>query len=105
MSRKDELMEIFDGSSDEVKGIVTPLFDEIEFIESQLVELRTKPLIKYHPKNPNIQKVTPAGKLYKELLSQEKDLIRMLCSLVNKTNTEGTESPLRAYLKSLEISK
>ena len=97
--RKEELKEAFANADDEIKAIVAPLFEEMEFIESQLVELKKQPLIKYHPQNPNIQKLTPASRLYKDLLSQEKDLVRILCSLLHKDSSEGSESPLREYMR------
>ena len=98
--RSDELKKIFSDFDKNVQAVVTPLFSEMEFIEAQLVELKKKPFIKYHPKDPTIQKQTPAGKLYKELLAQEKDIVRILCSQFRKNDTDE-ESPLRKYLKRL----
>jgi hypothetical protein len=98
--RSDELKKIFSEFDKNVQAVVAPLFSEMEFIEAQLVELKKKPFIKYHPKDPSVQKQTPAGKLYKELLAQEKDIVRILCSQLRKNDTDE-ESPLRKYLKRL----
>lgn len=103
--RTNELKKIFETFDEDVKTIVSPLFDEMDFIEGQLVELKKKPFIKYHPTDPTIQKQTAAGKLYKELLSQEKDIVRILCSQLHKTGNDNDESPLRNYLRSLENDK
>lgn len=100
--RTEELKKIFETFDEDVKTIVAPLFDEMDFIETQLVELKKKPFIKFHPKDPTIQKQTAAGKLYKELLSQEKDIVRILCSQLHKTGNDNEESPLRKYLRTLE---
>ena len=100
--RTDELKKIFETLDEDVKTIVSPLFDEMDFIEGQLAELKKKPFIKFHPKDPTIQKQTAAGKLYKELLSQEKDIVRILCSQLHKTGNDNEESPLRKYLRTLE---
>ena len=98
--RSDELKKIFSEFDKNVQAVVAPLFSEMEFIEAQLVELKKKPFIKYHPKDPSVQKQTPAGKVYKELLAQEKDIVRILCSQLRKNDTDE-ESPLRKYLKRL----
>lgn len=98
--RSDELKKIFSEFDKNVQAVVAPLFSEMEFIEAQLVELKKKPFIKYHPKDPSVQKQTAAGKLYKELLAQEKDIVRILCSQLRKNDTDE-ESPLRKYLKRL----
>lgn len=103
MNRKEELLKIFKELDGNVLTIVEPMIGELVFIEEQLAELRTKPFIKYHPQDPSTQKQTPAGRLYKDLLAQEKDIVRILCSQLHKTGSEDGESPLRAYLKGLEF--
>lgn len=102
MTRKDDLLKIFEGMDKNVLTIVEPMVGELVFIEEQLVELRSKPFIKYHPNDESLQKQTPAGKLYKDLLAQQKDIVRILCSQLHKTGAEDSDSPLRTYLKSLE---
>lgn len=103
MTRHDELIKIFKGADVDILTIVEPMIGELVFIEEQLADLRTKPFIKYHPNDPSIQKQTPAGKLYKDLLAQEKDIVRILCSQLHKSGSDDVESPLRAYLKGLEF--
>lgn len=103
MDRREELLKMFQELNEDVLKIVEPMIDELIFIEEQLVELKKKPFIKYHPKDPSIQKTTPAGKLYKDLLAQEKDIVRILCSQLHKGGTGESESPLRQWLKTLEI--
>ena len=98
--RVSELLSIFDDLED-VYPIVKPLIEELAFIEEQLRELKKQPFIKYHPKNPSVQKQTPAGKLYKELLAQQKDIVRILCGQLRKVD-KGESSPLREYLDKLD---
>lgn len=102
MSRKEELLKIFEGMNDNVLTIVSPMIDDLVFIEEQLEALRKYPFIKTHPKDPTLQKATPAGRLYSNLLGQEKDIVRILCSLIHKSESGDSESPLRIYLKGLE---
>ena len=101
MSRKEDLLKIFEGVDGDILTIVTPLIDDLVFIEGQLEELKGKPFIKYHPTDNNLQKQTPAGRLYRDLLAQEKDIVRILCSQLHKGGASEDESPLRAYLKNL----
>lgn len=103
MARKDELLVIFKALDGNVLKIAEPMIDDLVFIEEQLKELRTKPFIKYDPNDMSRQRLTPAGKLYKDLLAQEKDIVRILFTQLNKTGSEKDDSPLRAYLKGLEI--
>lgn len=97
--RVEELCKIFSDLED-VYPVVRPLIEELAFIEGQLEELKKHPFIKYHPKNPDLQKVTPSGRMYKELLAQQKDIVRILCGQLRKVETTEN-SPLREYLKQL----
>ena len=105
MSRRDELLKIFKELDGNVLTIVTPMVDRLVFIEGQLVELETKPFIRYHPDDPNRQKATPAYRVYKDLLSQEREISRMLLMSLRKDGDSESESPLRQYLKTLESRK
>ena len=98
MSRKEELLKIFEQVDDQ-KGIIMPLIDDVVFIEDQLQHLRKLPFIKVHPKYPDIQKATPAAKQYKELLQQYNNCIKILTGILRKDAAEE-ESPLRAFLNS-----
>lgn len=99
MSRKDELLKCFKDS--EALPVVTPLIDDVVFIENQLKELKQLPFIRVNPNNPADQKATPASKQYKELLQQYNNCIKILAGLIHKEDGSG-ESPLREYLKRLE---
>lgn len=100
MTRKEELTEIIcrvDGSN-RIKA--AQLIDEIIFIEEQLAEVRKLPLISYNPKNPLQQRATPAAKMYKELLQQYNNSLRLLFKLSGDMGGETEEeSPLRKWLK------
>lgn len=74
------------------------MVDEMVFLEGQLDFLRTKPLIKFHPTNPELQKPTAAGKLYKEYLQQYNNIVKTLSSVLRRVDVTE-DSPLRAYFK------
>lgn len=100
MSRREELTKIFEGLDKNVLTIVSPMIEDLIFVEEQLTTLKQYPFIKIHPDYPDIQKATPAGKMYKDFLAQEKDIVRVLCSLLQKGKDDGEgESPLREWAK------
>lgn len=98
MTRKEELLKIFDQVEDQ-KGIILPMIDDVVFLESQLEGLRKLPFIKVHPDFPDIQKPTAAAKQYKELLQQYNNCIKILTGILRKDSAEE-ESPLRAFIES-----
>lgn len=97
--RKKELVKVFENVDEDVKEIVTPMIDDVLFLEDQLKELKKLPFIRISKKDSAIQQSTPASKQYKELLQQYNNCIKILCSVVNKNGAEE-ESPLQAFMKS-----
>lgn len=98
MTRKEELLKVFENIESEKKTLVAQVIEEVVFLEEQLVELKKYPFIKFHPTDPSLQKPTVAGKQYKELLQQYNNSIKLLHSVLNK-NEAGEESPLREFLR------
>lgn len=98
MTRKEELLKIFDQIED-TKGIILPMIDDVVFLEQQLDQLRKLPFMKVNPDNPAQQKPTPAAKQYKELLQQYNNCVKILTGILRKDAPEE-ESPLRAFLNS-----
>jgi len=100
-TRKAELEKVFEGVEN-VREIVLPLIDDVVFLEERLKALRELPFIRVNPKNPAIQKPTPAAKQYKELLQQYNNCIKILATTVNRAEVEE-DSPLRAFVKTLGV--
>lgn len=96
MTRKEELLKIFDQVED-TKGIILPMIDDVVFLEDQLKALKKLPFIRVNPKDPSMQKATPAAKQYKELLQQYNNCIKILTGILRK-DTPDEESPLRAFI-------
>ena len=94
MRRKDDLLKIIDNDE-----LFINLVDELIFIEGQLVEMKKLPFIKINPKNPTQQKSTPAAKLYKELLQQYNNSLKVLARATGQDESDE-ESPLRKWVKS-----
>lgn len=99
--RKEELMKVFESVDKNKKAIIAPLIDEVIFLEAQLTELKKYPFVKVHPTDPQLQKPTTAGKMYKEFFQQYNNAIKTLCSVLHKQEGNDT-SPLREYLQRFE---
>lgn len=100
MNRKDELIKLCGSLDESTNKIVQNVIEEICFIEERLEQLRQLPHIEVNPKNPAQQRATPAAKMYKEMLQQYNNCIKVMLSACGKSET-AEESPLRAYLKGL----
>lgn len=98
MTRKQELEKIFEAVED-TKGIISPLIDEVVYLEEQLEVLRKLPKIRVNPKDASIQKTTPAHRQYVALLQQYNNCIKTLLGVFRK-DTPDEESPLREYINS-----
>lgn len=98
MDRKAEIITALNGTSKEVMAVLSPLIDEVVFIEQNLEELKKLPFIAVNPKNPQQQKYTVAYKQYKELFQQYTGSVKILLGVVDD-KVEGGESPLQSYFK------
>ena len=100
MSRKDELLKY---AGDELSDLITNLVDEMLFLEGKLSELKKYPFLQVHPKDPAVQRATPAAKQYKEFLQQYNSCIKIIESIIYKDKRadadEVEESPLRKWFK------
>ena len=96
MERREELMKLVNDSN---AVTLVPLIEKMLFLEGQLEGLEKLPMIKIHPEFPEIQKATPAAKLYKEFLQQYTNIIKVVSHTVGDDNRED-DSPLRAWVKS-----
>ena len=94
MNRKKELLQIIDNNI-----VLIPLVDQILSIEGKLEEVEKLPFYKVDPKNPERQKMLPAFRIYKELLQQYTNCIKVL-SQASGQDESGEESPLRKWVNS-----
>lgn len=97
MDRKKEIIQYLSQESN-CGELLPHLVDGFVFLEGQLEELRKLPMIKINPKNPLQQKTTPAAKLYKELLQQYTNVLKVLQSYDSNAETDE-ESPLRRWVR------
>ena len=80
-------------------AVLMPLIDKLLYLETQLESLERLPMIKIRPGCPEIQKATPAAKLYKEFLQQYTNIVKVVARITDDENSKET-SPLRAWVES-----
>ena len=91
-TRRQELLEFV--GNEEIFG---NLIDEMVFLEIRLNELRKLPMIKVNPHDASMQKVTAAGKLYKDYLQQYTNIVKILLKATG-AEEKDEESPLRKWM-------
>lgn len=101
--REKELRALFTDPA--VLAVAGPLIGELAGIEDRIAGLRDEPFIRFHPEDRSIQKATPAGRLYKDLVAKETDIVRMLLMQLRRDGDAEEESPLREYLRRLEAEQ
>lgn len=94
-ARKRELIAAFDGV-DDVKTVVLPMIEDVVFLECKLYELRSKLGVSDLVRGG---KVNPGVRVYKELLQQYNNCVKILTSVLRKDVPEE-ESPLRQFVNS-----
>lgn len=92
MTRKEELLEAVHGNT-----LLIPLVSDMVYLEGQLEYLQTLPKIRIHPDDPSKQKATPAAKLYKELLQQYTNIVKVMLRATGSEDIEE-DSPLRKWM-------
>ena len=99
-NRREELLTLCGNMDEKGKMLIGQLIDEIVFLESRLTELRRMPMLAVNPKNPAMQKQTPAAKQYKEILQQYTNCIKIMMKATGATDADE-ESPLQSFLRQM----
>lgn len=86
-----EISKIFQGVDDNQRQLILPLIEEAVFLEGKMTELKKLPFVSVNPKNPALQKLTPAAKLYKECTQSYMNAIRILSSILRKVEASAAE--------------
>ena len=97
--RKADLLAALKDMDESRLAVLTPVIDEVIFLEGQLKELRKMPFIKTHPSNPALQKQTEAARQYVKLHASYLQAVKILCSSLNKGALEDDDSPINRWLK------
>lgn len=82
--------------------IANGLLDQMESLEKHIEQTDSVPHFRCHPQNPDLQKLTVAGRLYIQYSAAYRDtaikLYKILCGNVD----DETVSPLREFLSRME---
>lgn len=88
----DELKKCFEGVDEQRKKFAYDTIEEYLFFLEKIEELKQLPLIQISPKNPQLQKVTTAGKLIKDYSaivdSKRNTLLKILGTVENSATDE-----------------
>ena len=99
MSRKEALLKLLPA---ETIVLTEEVVNKILFLEKKMDELKELPFIQVDKKNNMRQRSTPAAKLYKELLQQYTNCVKILEAVIYRNRKlEGIEeeaSPLEEWL-------
>ncbi len=94
VDRKNEIFSLFEHVDDEEKKLLAPLIENVVFLEKRMSDLREMPFVRVHPKNPLLQKTTPAAKLYKECMQSYMNGIRILLNALRKVESSAADELL-----------
>lgn len=100
LNRKEEVLNICNKLDQDTLNLVTPLIEELVFLEERLAYLKKLPFIIVKEDDLTKQKVTPAYKQYKDLSQSYINAFKVVTSALGVDDSQGAESPLREWLKS-----
>lgn len=95
MTRREELDDIFRDVDEDEKKLVNHLIDEVVFLEEQMMRLKKLPFLNVHPKNPAMQKTTPAAKQYKECAQSYMNATRILLNILRQVESSAQDELLK----------
>ena len=98
MTRKEEILKYIKENRPNEFDLLSPLVDDVVFLEERLENLRKLPLLEVHPSDNSRQRSTPSSKLYKELLQQYNNCLKLIAVKAGGDDSEE-ESPLRKFAK------
>ena len=104
VNRKNQIYSLFEHIDDDEKELIGPLLEQVLFLEQRMSELQKLPFLKINPKNPMMQKVTPAAKLYKECMQSYMNAIRILLNTLRKVESSAADELLE-HLKEFTLDE
>lgn len=104
VNRKNQIYSLFEHIDEDEKELIGPLIEQVLFLEQRMSELQKLPFLKINPKNPMMQKVTPAAKLYKECMQSYMNAIRILLNTLRKVESSAADELLE-HLKEFTLDE
>ena len=92
--RRLEYETIFQNVEPGERSLVDQLIGECVWLEEQMIEVKKLPFIRINPKDPSLQKATPAARLYKEYATSYMNGIRLLLNTLRKVESSAQDELL-----------
>ena len=93
--RKSFYLNIFENADEAERKLVDRLLDEVVYLEGEMEELKQLPFVAVNPKNPAMQRVTPAARVYKDCLSQYNNAMRILLNVLRKVESSAQDELMK----------
>lgn len=94
MIDNEAMLEILQDIDENKRQMAQETIEEYLFFRNKIEELKKLPLIQISPKNPAMQKITPAGKLIKDYSVIVDNKRKTLLSMLYKTNNNSADELL-----------
>lgn len=91
--RKEKLMAVV---CEDMREVMEITVDKMVYLENRMEELEKLPFIRVNPGNPQMQKATPASKMYKEYFQQYLNAVKVL-EKAARSEDKTEISPLREW--------
>ena len=104
VNRKNEIYSLFEHIDEHERELIGPLLEQVLFLEQRMSELQKLPFLKINPKNPMMQKATPAAKVYKECMQSYMNAIRILLNTLRKVESSAADELLE-HLKEFTLDE
>lgn len=92
--RRAEYDKIFENVEPGERRLIDRLIGECVWLECQMLELKKLPFIRVNPKDPALQKTTPAARLYKEYATSYMNGVRLLLNTLRKVESSAQDELL-----------
>ena len=93
--RKAELLALFKDIPEEQTKLVDNLIGEVVFLEDRMNSVKGLPFVAVHPHDPQRQRSTAAAKIYKECTQSYMNAVRILLSLLKKSDEDAQNELLK----------
>lgn len=100
--RRAEYDKMFEAVEPNERRLVDRLIGECVWLEEQMAELKPLPFIRVNPKDPSLQKMTPAARLYKEFATSYMNGLRVLLNTLRKVEI-AAQDELMKRLEEFEL--
>lgn len=105
---RDKLLEIFKDCDESQQKLIEGLIEQAAYlyVENKHLQqlLETTGMVRVHPTRPEIQKIAPAAKEYRQNASAYSVIIKTLNQIMNQVAGEG-DDPFDEWLKERNRSK